>query len=294
MHVGEFRQAWDSGVALGDAWLFFAAEAARAEHENKPGFSGTIQQLLDIAGSTSRDGKLLLSTLQKVGKAHLDQMESVKLLQDALIDVIARQELLAVGIGPEGALTPIDPSAFFETAPDWENSRIQVNGALYERVRVADPVVAGVTLPPRKVVKLPRTVKVSEDKAASQVEKEKRSKKAATAKGKGKAKAGGKAKAPPAMTPIAPVEGQATPAPLIATVRPAAAVHIRAAIARLMEEDAELAAMTRRSAAQKVRETMGTTYEKGNGLSDPNLARHLRRECGPRMRKERDGVPDPS
>ena len=51
MHVGEFRQAWDSGVALGDAWLFFAAEAARAVPDVILPFPGGIVRSGSKVGS---------------------------------------------------------------------------------------------------------------------------------------------------------------------------------------------------------------------------------------------------
>jgi len=139
------RQIWKAGVALSDAWLHFAEQAVREEHESKPGFTGTLQHLVSVAQST-RDGKKILSALQEVGKAHLDKVESRKLLQDMLIEVLATDHLIATGYsakGANGTPVPIAPAFFAEASADWENSVVRLNGTTYERVRITDPAALG-------------------------------------------------------------------------------------------------------------------------------------------------------
>lgn len=282
-------------MALSDAWLHFAEQAVREEHESKPGFTGTLQHLVSVAQST-RDGKKILSALQEVGKAHLDKLESRKLLQDMLIEVLATDHLIATGYSGKGkkdAPVPIASSFFVEASADWDNSVVRLNGTTYERVRITDPAAVATTLPipapeaaapvkSQMAAKAPPLAK-ADKKAAPEKPKAKKaaakpSKKAAEKPVKAKAKAGVKAEAPPA-----PVE-EAVPAiaiqPANPTPRSRVSESIHAALEKLVAVETGFSDLNRRSAAQKIRDELHATYEKGNGLSDPNLARYIRKKCG--------------
>jgi hypothetical protein len=268
------KAVWKAGVPLNTAWLHFAAAAAREAHLGKPGFSGTVQQLVSVASST-RNGKLILSALQTVGKAHLDELESRTLLQRALVDVLARGRLIATGCVKNGAPVAMAAEAFeqaFDHAgPDWDNAVVHFDGATYTKVRITNP--ADIRQPaPRK------SAPVLAIKARSG---------AGNAAGKAAGKAG--AKVVPAQVST-PVDAPATAAPLStpaapATARSKASESIRAAIARLIAADSGIGETTRKQAAQMIRDQIGMAYEKGNGLSDPNLARHVRKVVGVKARR---------
>lgn len=275
MASGGIRKVWEAGIPLSDAWLQFAAGAAREEYARKPGFSGTVQQLVDIVGST-RDGKLILSALQMVGSAHLDQLESTRLLQGALLDVLASEGLWATGLarrGKDASPVPIDPALLTEAVLDWDNSTLRINGALYEQVRVTDPALIVIPTSAELGAKIERK-KPGKTKEPKKPSAKKRSTQKAAAKPR---KVASPETAPSDAPPVAPA------VPPVARTR--AGDNIRAAIERLMRQEQDFPSLTRRSAAQRVREVIGASYEKGNGLSDPNLARHIRRKCGPRVRR---------
>jgi hypothetical protein len=98
--------------------------------------------------------------------------------------------------------------------------------------------------------------------------------------------------APPAVSALAdpapePVEAGPAPVEPVAVTQSAArsrvAESIRAALERLVQEQEDFGELARRTAAQKIRDQLGASYEKGNGLSDPNLSRYIRRKCGPKL-----------
>ncbi|WP_070152748.1 hypothetical protein [Sphingobium phenoxybenzoativorans] len=306
------RQIWKAGVALSDAWLHFAEQAVREEHESKPGFTGTLQHLVAVAQST-RDGKKILSALQEVGKAHLDKLESRKLLQDMLIEVLATDHLIATGYAgkdKKAAPVPIDPSFFAEASADWDNSVVRLNGTTYERVRITDPaaIPAAAARPVLELATIAEAEPVAETPPAAKVEKPaaKVEKKAKPSKPKAKVKA--KKPPVPPSKPVQPSKKAAekpakakrkakvetpspAPVPVVEAVAavssaPASAARskvsegIHAALEKLVASEAGFADLNRRSAAQKIRDELHAAYEKGNGLSDPNLARYIRKKCG--------------
>lgn len=292
-------------MALSDAWLHFAEQAVREEHENKPGFTGTLQHLVSVAQST-RDGKKILSALQEVGKAHLDKLESRKLLQDMLIEVLATNHLIATGYSAKGANgTPvsIDPAFFAEASADWDTSVVRLNGTTYERVRITDPAalgdglvapvpsveaVAPVEATPAETAPV-ETASVAGDVApvadaitpvalVSKPAKKDKPPKVKTKKDAGQASK----KANRAGKPVKPTETAtvaSSPEPK-APVRSKVSESIHAALEKLVAVETGFNDLDRRSAAQKVRDELHATYEKGNGLSDPNLARYIRKKCG--------------
>lgn len=287
-------------MALSDAWLHFAEQAVREEHENKPGFTGTLQHLVSVAQST-RDGKKILSALQEVGKAHLDKLESRKLLQDMLIEVLATDHLIATGYsakGANGTPVPIDPAFFAEASADWDNSVVRLNGTTYERVRITDPAALGdgfvaparsvETVAPVEAAPVAEPAPVAEVIApVALVSKPPKKDKPAKTKAKKdagqaskKAKRAAKPLEPAVAAPIAPtVPAEVKPEPK-APVRSKVSESIHAALEKLVAVETGFSDLDRRSAAQKVRDELHATYEKGNGLSDPNLARYIRRKCG--------------
>jgi hypothetical protein len=269
----EPRLIWKAGVPLNQAWLHFAEAAAREEHAGKPGFSGTVQQLVSVAAST-RDGKLILSALQTVGKAHLDEMESRTVLQGALVAVLTQGRLIATGYVKGREPVAIDPQAFAQAGPDWEKAVVHVAGAAYRKVRITDPADIRVAAPKK-------TTRMGASAGAKA--------KAVAGAGPG-AKAGAKTLVPgAAVEAVAPAPAPVAQVPA-STRRSKASESIRAAIARLIESESGIAEMTRKTAAQMIRDQIGMDYQKGNGLSDPNLARHVRRVVGVKMVRREQGA----
>ncbi len=296
-------------MALSDAWLHFAEQAVREEHESKPGFTGTLQHLVSVAQST-RDGKKILSALQEVGKAHLDKVESRKLLQDMLIEVLATDHLIATGYsakGANGTPVPIDPAFFAEASADWDNSVVRLNGTTYERVRVTDPAALGdgFVAPVRSVETVVALEAAPVAEQAAVIEQaplaepapvaeavapvalvSKPPKKDKLPKVKAKKDAGQPSKK--AKIAAKPVESAAVASTHPVEVRPEpktparskVSESIHAALEKLVSVETGFGDLDRRSAAQKVRDELHATYEKGNGLSDPNLARYIRKKCG--------------
>jgi len=301
------RQIWKAGVALSDAWLHFAEQAVREEHESKPGFTGTLQHLVSVAQST-RDGKKILSALQEVGKAHLDKVESRKLLQDMLIEVLATDHLIATGYsakGANGTPVPIAPAFFAEASADWENSVVRLNGTTYERVRITDPAALGdgfvapvrsvETVAPVEAAPVVEPAPVVADVApvaeaiapvalVSKPPKKDKPPKVKAKKDAGqtskKAKRAAKPVESAVAAPIAPTHPvEVKPEPKT-PARSKVSESIHAALEKLVSVETGFSDLDRRSAAQKVRDELHATYEKGNGLSDPNLARYIRKKCG--------------
>jgi hypothetical protein len=272
------KQIWKAGVALSDAWLHFAEQAIREEHESKPGFTGTLQHLVSVAQST-RDGKKILSALQEVGKAHLDKLESRKLLQDTLIEVLATDHLIATGYpakDKKAAPVPIHPAFFAEASADWDNDVVRLNGTTYERVRITDPAALGETfVTPARIVEAPEPMEaapVTKALAPAQAPA-KASKKDKLQKGKAK-----KAAAPATADEAAPPPVAQPAAKPVVRTKVREGIH--AALEKLVTVETGFADLDRRSAAQKIRDELRAAYEKGNGLSDPNLARYIRKKCG--------------
>ncbi|CAN5197461.1 hypothetical protein BH10PSE12_BH10PSE12_36330 [soil metagenome] len=256
--------SWKAGVPLAKAWLHFAQGAERQAHESKPGYAGTVAHLVAVARST-RDGKQILAALQAVGNAHLDELASRTLLQDALRDVLRQGGLVATGYRGKTAAV-IDPAALAQDALfDWDGSKLRAGGAAYARVRVADPAAVAAR------------AEADAAKAAAKAARDDAREMNETAKAKAK-------RAPAKSVPVAPASAVPAPVALVAVERQArprgASETIRAAIERLLQDESDFAARTRRSAAQAIRDRIGADYQKGNGLSDPNLARHVRRLCG--------------
>ncbi len=219
MSTMQLRRMWKAGVDLRDAWLHFAADPIRNDLKDKPGFADAFAHLKSVVQST-RDGKLVLVALQTAGKAHLEELATRKPLQEALLETLASERLMAVGYSDAAAPVVIDAEAIGEANPDWENSRLRVNGTLYEKVRVADPAAVDTLL--------------NDAQAA----------------------------------------------------RNAARAEILATLEELLVEDADFGSRVRKEAAQRIRDRMGKDYERGNGLSDPNLARYIRRTCGPKVTRQ--------
>lgn len=256
MMTVQSQKIWKAGVALSDAWLYFAADPVRSDHKSKAGFAGALQRLKDIVENT-RDGKLILSALQTAGQAHLEEIESRKPLQEALLETLASDGLVATGysaVQANGEAVLIDPQALATADPDWENSRILVNDTIYEKVRVTDP--RALREKPARPAEAANVATIADIPVTADVLE---------------------------LSDVAPAPGDVTVAPK-PSGRTIARANILSALENLVEQDSAFGDLTRKSAAQLIRDAIGAAYEKGNGLSDPNLARYIRRTCGPKTK----------
>lgn len=133
---------WKSGVALNTAWHQFAPLELRLRFEKSPGL---LDALVQTPESEIRLN--LLGSMANAGNSSLARMQLEREMKEEVLTDLFNGQLIATGYRefPSRSQSPvvIDPAAFENDGPNWENETYEVHGFRYGRIRICDPRTLG-------------------------------------------------------------------------------------------------------------------------------------------------------
>ena len=132
------RQLWESGIPLHDAWRHFASDADQKLLDELPLAMDAMAQF--ASDNTGGGIKALLDASALGVGAAKARLDAKNRLREELLTDLFNEQLVAVGFRERPSLgsapVTIDAEHFDLGIADWEQSKFEANGRVWNRVKV--------------------------------------------------------------------------------------------------------------------------------------------------------------
>lgn len=135
------RLLWENSIPLRDAWRHFASNADQGLLDEMP---RALEAMTKFASDHAGNGLKAIADAIAIGVRTSQEHRAVqdRLREDLLTDLF-NEQLIATGFRERpslsGAPVLIEAGHFAECVADWEQSKIEANGRLWNRVRISPP-----------------------------------------------------------------------------------------------------------------------------------------------------------
>lgn len=132
------RQLWESGVPLRNAWRHFASDADQKLLDELPLAMDAMAQF--ASDNTGGGIKALLDASALGVRAAKARLDAENRLREELLTDLFNEQLVAVGFRERPSLgsapVTIDAEHFDLGIADWEQSKFEANGRVWNRIKV--------------------------------------------------------------------------------------------------------------------------------------------------------------
>lgn len=136
------RLFWQNGILLRDAWRHFATAADQKALDEMP---RALDAMTKFASEHADGGLKAIADAVALGvRTRQVRREKEDQLREELLTDLFNAQIIATGFRERPSLSSapvlIDAEHFAEGVADWEQSKFEANGRIWNRVRVSSPI----------------------------------------------------------------------------------------------------------------------------------------------------------